>query len=522
MLRRFSVLLLVVLIASFALVSCGPDEPVLEDDHDAISGKHGGVLRCAYYPPAMMDPAFMSMIAEGHIARQWADYLVFIDEDNQPDVDRGLAEHWDVDETGTVWTFKIREGVKFHDGKELTSRDVKFTFDRLRDPDIGSVTVDLYSSIEEISLPDDYTVVFKLKYTNPDFLMDLGDWHATILDADNSDYATSWNGTGPFFIDKYIPEDRIIYKRNNDYWMKDKDGHPLPYLDGMEFIFLSDPTAQVEALRGGQVDYLITLPAELMSTLESDPDINIFRKPSNTTYVIRMRSDRAPANDVRVRQALKAGTDNKAILDGAILGLGVVGYNTPFGPTHGDYFLDVPEPVRDVEKAKKLLDEAGYADGLTITLHVQEASPVPAMATIWKEQMADIGVTVDIQLVPADIYFGADNMWLEADYGITDWSARPYPQPYLDLAYITGAPWNETHWSDPEIDELSDLASKEMDHNERVRLYHEVQEIFIERGPIIVPFFIDNLWGVRTNVKGIQPTGYLAFALDMRLVYFEE
>lgn len=521
MFKKVGVLLLVILIATFALVSCGPSEPAGEGT-SAISEKHGGVLHCAYLPPTKMDPAFISMIAEGQIARQWADYLVYVDEDNEPDVKRGLAEHWDVDETGTVWTFKIREGVKFHDGKELTSRDVQFTFDRLRDPDVGAVTLDLYSGIEDISVHDDYTVVFKLKDTNPDFLMDLGDYHAVILDADSSDYDTVWNGTGPFFIEKYMPEDRIILKRNPNYWLKDQNDLALPYLDGIELLFLSDPSAQVEALRSGQVDYLIHLPAELVSSIGDDPNINIFRKPSNTTYAIRFRSDRPPADDVRVRQALKAGTDNTAILEGAILGLGVVGYNTPFGPTHGDYFLKVPEPVRDVEKAKKLLADAGYADGLEITIHVQEQSPVPAMATIWKEQMAEIGVTVNIQLVPADIYFGADDMWLEVDFGITDWSARPYPQPYLDLAYITSAPWNECHWSDPEIDELAALAAKEMDHEERVRIYHRVQEIFIERGPVIIPFFLDNLWGVRTNVKGIQPTSYLGFALDLRLVYLEE
>jgi peptide/nickel transport system substrate-binding protein len=144
------------------------------------------------------------------------------------------------------------------------------------------------------------------------------------------------------------------------------------------------------------------------------------------------------------------------------------------------------------------------------------------MATIWKEQMAEIGVTVDIQLIPSDVYYGADNMWLEVDFGITDWSARPYPQPYLDLAYTTNAPWNESHWSDPVVDELSAAAAKEMDPVERIRLYHEIQEIFIERGPIIVPFFIDNLWGARLNVKGIKPTSYLGFALDLRYVFIEE
>ena len=112
-------------------------------------------------------------------------------------------------------------------------------------------------------------------------------------------------------------------------------------------------------------------------------------------------------------------------------------------------------------------------------------------------------------------------MWLECDFGITDWGARSYPQPYLDQAYTTGAPWNESHWSDSELDELAALAAKELDYDKRVELYHQIQEIFVERGPVIVPFFIDNMWGATSRLKGVKPTVTLGTALDLRLVYFE-
>ena len=455
-------------------------------------------------------------------SRRWSDFLVFFDEQNKPDPSRSVAESWEADETGTTWTFNLRRGIKFHDGKEMTSRDVKFTFDRLRDPAVGAATVTLYSNITDITAPDEYTVVFHLKNPNPDFLKDLFDYHALIMDADNTDFATNWNGTGPFIIESYLPEDRIIFRRNPNYWMSDTEGNQLPYLDGMEFIFMPDSAAQVEALRGGQVDYLIYLPSEFVPVLEEDPNIDVYRQPSNTHYVLRMRSDRAPANDVRVRQALKAATDRGAILKGAIGGFGVTGQDTPIGPSYGEFYLDLPEPKRDVEKARRLLAEAGYADGLNITLITQSSSPVPSIAAIWKEQMAEAGVNVEIQLVPPDVYYGADNMWLEVDFAITDWGSRPYPQPYLDLAYTTDAPWNESHWSDRELDELAAAAAKEMDHAARVQLYHRIQEIFIERGPVIIPFFIDNMWGARTHVRGLKPTATLGTALDLRWVYLEE
>ncbi|MBS3943381.1 MAG: ABC transporter substrate-binding protein [Dethiobacter sp.] len=521
MFRRLGVLSAVMLLAALVLISCAPREAA-EPDPATPDTKHGGILRFAFYAPTNMDPAFLSTVADDHVARQWSDFLVFFDEENKPDPSRSVAESWEPDETGTIWTFNLRRGIKFHDGKEMTSRDVKFTFDRLRDPAVGAATVTLYSNIQDITAPDDYTVVFHLKNPNPDFLKDLFDYHALIMDADNTDFAVNWNGTGPFIIESYLPEDRIIFRRNPNYWMSDAEGNQLPYLDGMEFIFMSDSAAQVEALRGGQVDYLIYLPSEFVPVLEEDPNIDVYRKPSNTHYVLRMRSDRAPANDVRVRQALKAATDRSAILKGAIGGLGVIGQDTPIGPSFGEFYLDLPEPRRDVEKARRLLSEAGYADGLNITLVTQSSSPVPSIAAIWKEQMAEAGVNVEIQLVPPDVYYGADNMWLEVDFAITDWGSRPYPQPYLDLAYTTDAPWNESHWSDPELDELAAAAAKEMDPAARVQLYHRIQEIFIERGPVIIPFFVDNMWGARTHVRGLKPTATLGTALDLRRVYLEQ
>ncbi|GAG25520.1 unnamed protein product, partial [marine sediment metagenome] len=157
----------------------------------------------------------------------------------------------------------------------------------------------------------------------------------------------------------------------------------------------------------------------------------------------------------------------------------------------------------------------------TITLTAQQASPVPAMATILKEQLADAGVTVEIQLVPPDVYYGADNLWLEADFSITDWGARAAPQNYLDLAYTCSAKWNESHWCDLGIDDLAAQAAVEADRAKRAEIYKEIQRIMIDSGPILVPFFSNSLWGASKKLKGIVPTGYLGTAVDLAVVYFE-
>lgn len=542
--KKLSALLALMIVASMLLSACGnptpaattppeqpaatkapaatdkPAEPVATEA-PAVNAKYGGTLRHATQPPTNLDPAFLGSVPDDEVARQWHDFLVFIGENNEPDPARGVAEKWEFSADGLTWTFTLRKGVKFHDGKEMTSKDVKFTFDRLRDEKIGAATVALYKNVVSIEATDDYTVVFKLTNPNPDFLKDLGDYHALIMDSAGTDFATQWNGTGPFILEKYSPEDRIAFKRNPNYWLKDADGNQLPYVDGMEFIFIADSTAQVEALRGGQIDYLIYLPSENVATLK-DENITVYQSPSNTSYVLHMRSDRKPASDNKVRQALKLATDTEAILQGAFQGLGTAGGGTPFGPIYGKFYLDEPTPARDVEKAKALLAEAGYASGLKIEITCQDRAPVPAICTIWKEQLAEAGVTVDIKLVPTDVYYGADNLWLEADFAITDWGSRPYPQPYLDLAYTCKAQWNESHWCDKELDDLAALTAKEMDPAKRADQYKQIQKIFKDRGPIILAFFLDNLWGANPKLKGIVPTMGLGTGLDLRYVYFEK
>ncbi len=307
---------------------CGSPATAASGDSD----RHGGILRKAYFAPGALNPAFASDITADEITRFWADFLVYVDEQLKPDQSRSLAEKWEASEDGLTWTFLLRKGIQFHNGEPLTAQDVKFTFDRLRDPEVGAATVALYANINDISAPDDHTVVFNLKKANPDFLTDLGDYHALILWRGIKDFNKELMGSGAFIVENYLPEDRMTFKRNPNYWRKDGDGNQLPYLDGIEYIFLAEPSAQVEALRGGQVDYLLYLPAEYVKPVEEDPNLVVYQIPSNTHYVVHMRSDRKPFGDVRVRQAFRAAVDRRAILEGAFEGLGVTGRDTPIGP----------------------------------------------------------------------------------------------------------------------------------------------------------------------------------------------
>ncbi len=311
-------------------------------------------------------------------------------------------------------------------------------------------------------------------------------------------------GSGPFTLQSYQVEDRAILVKNPNYWMKDKDGNQLPYLDKVEFTFGSDQGSQVQSLRSGELDFVPGLSAELADQVRSDSSVRLIENISNMHWVIHMRSDAGHlASDVRIRQAFKLATDHQAIIDAVRPGLAEVGNDTPVGPLFKDLYLDKP-PVADVAKAKQLLSQAGKATGLSITLIAQQSGDVPAIATVWKEQMAQIGVTVNIQTVPTDVYYGGgDQSWLKADFAITDWGTRATPVQYFQVAYVTGASFNESHWSDAEFDRVVGQIATEMDPAKRADLYKQAQQILIDRGPVIVPYMVKPVAGESAKLNGV-------------------
>lgn len=503
-----------VLAIALLVAGCGSDaaEPTTSAPSDTTGAsttspatgiQTGGVLKVAAEPAANRDPAFASARADILINQQVYDWLVEIGGDNQ--LRPGLATEWQSSD-GKIWTFTLRPDVAFSNGATFTAEDVVYTFERLRDPEVGSPGVGLYGNVEAVTATDATHVQFTLTEPNPEFPSDVADYHAAILCKDVADPAAEWVGTGPFRIESYAAEDRAVLTKNTAYWGKDAEGAQLPYLDELQFIFSPDLAGQVEALRGDQVQFVAGLTSELVDTIKGDSKLKVITGPASAFhYVLHMRSDAGrPSADARVRKALQLGTDHQGLIDQVRPGLAVVGNGTPVGPAYGDYYLD-QAPAYDPAQARTLLAEAGYADGLTITLYAQQALEIPSIATVWKEQMKAIGVTVDIQTVPPDVYYGeGDSSWLVVDFGITEWGARATPNAYFNAAYVSDAPWNESHWSDPEFDALVARINSELDGATRADLYKQAQQILMERGPVIVPFFQTAAAGLSAAVDGVE------------------
>ncbi len=454
-------------------------------------------LRVATEIPVQLDPALASSDAEILILHSIYDYLVDINARNE--IVPRLAREWQVSDDGLTYTLRLAEGATFHDGSPLTAADVAWTFNRLRDPSLQLPTADLYAGVTAVEADGDGTVVFTLSQPNPFFLYDLSDNRALVLKAETTDAATSFNGTGPFKVAEYRPENRMTLVANENYFVAGKPG-----VANLELIFFADQAAAVDALRGGQVDIAMRMPTPLFETLRREPGLTAVQVPTNGFDLVRLRSDREPGNKPEVIQALKLATDRQAIFETVTLGLGAVGRDSPIGPLFAAYYSEeTPIPPRDPARARDLLAQAGYANGLKLDLHVPDSGDRPDLAVVLKEQWAEAGIDVNVIVEPESVYYG-ENGWLEVDLGITGWGSRPVPQFYLDVMLVTGAKWNESHFSDAEFDELAARAGSTLDEAERVAAYREIQRILIERGPIIVPYFFAALGAIRNGFEGFE------------------
>lgn len=535
--RSLTTLVPVLLVLAFVLAACAPtgepgadtpEEPSAEEQtseqveqlaeedeaeapsEEAAESTFSGTIRVASQPLVQTDPAFISSDAEVFVANHVYDYLVDIDP--QSNVVPRLATGWAISDDGLTYTFTLAEGVVFHDGSPLSAEDVVWTFNRLRDPALELPTSSLYSNIVDIQATGELEVTFTLESPNPFFLYDLSDNHALVLKAGTEDADTNFNGTGPFKVASYSPEDRIELVANEAYFIEGQ-----PNLATMEIIFFPEENAMIDALRGGQVDLVMRMSTALFESLQAEEGILTYDIPTNGFDLVRLRADRPPGDNPLVIQAMRLATDRDAILELVQGGHGALGNDSPIGPLYGPFHNpEAVPPARDVEAARELLAQAGYAEGLTIDLHTPDSGGRPDLAAVLQAQWAEAGIDLNLIVEPESVYYGENN-WLEVDLGITGWGSRPYPQFYLDVMLKTGAQWNESHFADEQFDALATLAGTTLDDAERIQAYYDIQDLLIDRGPVIIPYYFAQFGAIREGFEGFEMKAFPG-RTDMRIV----
>jgi peptide/nickel transport system substrate-binding protein len=462
--------------------------------------------------PVELNPFLGSNDPEILFNRAIYDYL--LDVSPTGEIVPQLATDYAVSDDGLTYTLTLREGVTFHDGSVFTSKDAAYSFNALKEA--ASPALNLLGSDFTVEAPDDQTLVFTLTAPNADFIYGLASrWSFIVKDgatdinvlAEGDNPYSNFNGTGAYMLTEYKPGESATFTANPNYWW---EGYPKTAT--ISHIYINDTQAQIDAIRGGTVDFIFKVPFDQVDALTAE-GLNVITKATNQHPIIRLRSDAGHlGEDVRVRQAFKLATDRELLNLNLFDGLAVVGNNDPIGPLYGDFYDDsIAKPEYDPEAACALLAEAGYPDGLgadePLEFYIDDSFNYVQMAEFLQEQWKEgcINVTI-LPRNPGDYYAGENDVaeWLNVDLAVTGWGSRPIPQQYLVEAYVTGGTYNESHWSDPELDTLVEEAGVTTDQAERAGIYSQIAGIFAERGPIIVPFFAPIVGVTAANVEGLD------------------
>ena len=303
----------------------------------------------------------------------------------------GLAESWEISEDGLTYTFKLREGVTFHDGSTMDAEDVKFTLDRINAEDSANAQKALYSAISEVNVIDPQTVEVKLSEPNGNMLFNLA-WGDAVIVAPESVETIKQTpiGTGAFKFENWNQGDKITLTRNEDYWGE------APALASATFKFISDPTAAFASVMAEDVDVFTGFPApENIPQFEADPRFQVLIGSTEGETILSINNQREPFDNVKVREAVAHAIDRQAIIDGAMFGYGTP-IGTHFAPHNPDYVDLTQMSSYDPEKSKALLAEAGFPDGFETTLHLPPPSYARRGGEIIAAQLAEVGIKAQI------------------------------------------------------------------------------------------------------------------------------
>ncbi|HKL57050.1 MAG TPA: ABC transporter substrate-binding protein [Sphaerochaeta sp.] len=488
--RITPIMLLIIILAAMPLVAGGDKEAKPTEKVIRIAENVPGLIT-----PGVWDGQTLSMNSSLY------EYLIEVNY-KTGELQPLLATDWSSPD-GKRWTFTLREGVTFHDGSTFDSDDVRFTIERTQDPSVGHLKKNDFAVLESIETPDKYTVILNLKEARPTFIYLMTDYNMAMLSSEY-DYAKLGEskpmGTGPFMNKQYIPKESIAMVKNPTYW-----DPALPKVDKVLIYFVADIEASISMLEADKVDVVTYVTPIISKRLEKVEDLTVVT-PFQEQRLIALNYDEEPWGDVRVRQAFKYAMDPNVLARSVTqkdLGEGTEYSETPIMNMLAQY-KPLPLRKRDIAKAKQLLADAGYPDGVTSELYYATDHPFSKeLAQTVKELAAPAGIDIDLKGYTRDVYLS--QYWLDVPIMVTGWAGRIDPYMFLAYAFRGGAPWNELHIDDPTVNSLIDAISQEVDEAKRQTYYDEIQEFFYEQGGLInlqVPYMV----AINTRISEfIQP-----------------
>ncbi|MGH7318497.1 MAG: ABC transporter substrate-binding protein [Candidatus Rokuibacteriota bacterium] len=403
-----------------------------------------------------------------------------------------LAERWHTSDN-LNYTFFLKKGVRFHNGRPFTADDVKYVLERAKNPETKHPQQRDYDDIGNIHVKDDHTLTVTLKKLNAMFVYNLARQGSVIYAREAVEQMKSQPlGTGPFMLSRWDRGDRIVLKRNPEYHVKG-----LPRLDQVTFRFIPDPNAALAALRAGDIDVMaFGLGPESIDVVRRSSNLQVILGETTNDVILALNNSRKPFSDVRVRRAITHAINKEEIVKGAMFGFGrILGTNVdPLNP----YFVDMSKAVpHSLEKARQLLQEAGYPSGFEAVLKVPPQYPYTVRSgEVIVGQLAKAGVRVRLEQIEWGQWL--DRIFKNADYDMTiighaeAWDVDRYARPTYYFRYDS-----------PRFQEVFRQSETTLDDAKRRALFHDLQKIMVEEAPVVWLYVYPRIVAAKKGVQGI-------------------
>ena len=427
-----------------------------------------------------------------------------------------LATSWTPNTAADVWTFKIRQGVKFHNGAALTADDVVYTYQLQTNPSGSSNALSAFGGVLKPSgvvKVDDFTVAFHLEAPNGNFpYLTSSDNYNMIIIPNNyspASWQSSFIGTGPFMLGSYTPKVGATFTRNESYW----GTKALP--SQTQFTFYADPAASILAMTGGSIDVLGQFSVSGGEALLSG-SYNVIKLKSSAHRELSMRTDQAPFTDPRVRQAIALTLNRPEIITALWKGYADIGNDSPFAPVFPSTNTSVAQRVQNISQAKSLLAAAGHPSGFSAKLITENFLEIPEYAQIIVQAAAAIGVKINLTVESSTQYYGkatfGNSDWLDATMSLVDYGHRSVPNVFLTSPLETynaktgTGTWNAAHFANSQYDTLVSQYIAATDLSTQRSLAGQIETLLLAQTPVIYSYFYNYLSATAMGVTGVYPT----------------
>jgi peptide/nickel transport system substrate-binding protein len=479
------------------------------------AGKPGATIKVGIVvPTGSINPVTVADQGGLDMLAQTGEYLTLSDQ--QLTLKPVLATSWTPNSTADVWTFKIRQGVKFHNGSPLTADDVVYTYKLQTNPKGAANALSAFGGAltpDGVQKVDDYTVAFHLTAPNGNFpYLTSSDNYNMIIIPNNYDPAkwqSSFIGTGPFVLKSYTPTVGASFTRNEQYW----GTKALPA--ETQFTFYKNQTPAIPALTSGSIDVLgqfaVTGGEQLLTG-----GFTVSKLKSSAHRELSMRNDQAPFTDPRVRQAIALTLARPDIIKALFKGYADLGNDSPFAPVFPSTDTSIPQRAQDIAKAKSLLSAAGHPNGFTTSLVTEDFLEIPQFAQIVVQSAKAIGVTINLKVESSAAYYGkatfGSSDWLDATMSLVDYGHRSVPNVFLGAPLQTynatsgTGTWNAAHFNNTQYNSLAKQYIATSDLSTQRNIAGQIQTLLLNQTPIIYAYFYNYLSAWAKNVSGPYPT----------------